>query len=937
MSDEAWSLKAHQQKSIFEFEGYANDDDDEEIPERETPIDPIWEKQQKKTFTAWCNLHLKKKNAEITIIEEDFRNGLNLLLLLEAISGEQLSPPERGKLRVHKILNVNKALDFIQKKGVKLVGIAAEEIVDGNVKMTLGMIWTIILRFAIQDIQIENCSANDGLLLWCQRSTEPYPEVNVKNFNTSFKDGKAFCAIINRYRPDLLNFNDVAKAPARYALTKAFDVAEESLSIPKMLDVDDMIESVKPDDRSVITYVSCFFHLFAEAEKTGAAATRIKKAVEISQMSDQLCDSYNRLFTDLKTWIIKKKADFEHRKPVLNLEDVNKSIEGLRQYQTEEKPAKIEEKSRLETTFRTLQTRLRLNNRPPYLPSDGMLIADILILWKELEICEKNYEEWLMGERKRTTTLAYWLSRFEVRCKTFEAWASGKSDYLQSSDYTTCTVAEVRPMLKKHEAFVSDLMAQQDRVERIESIAQEIRNLGYTDMPSIDSRCAQIKSSWDSLKALSDKRHQNLSDAQSVLEKIDAKHLEIAKLSAPFHNWMQQAEEDLLDKFIAQSTADVEKLINAHAEYEKSSKEKAKEYGKIRDLEVEIEGLCKQINRESIVNPYTNVTTSRLHEQWKTLQELTDQRRKELEEEKKHQLVCDQVRRRFIQLATELNGWLEQTQGRLNNVGLGEASLEEQVKLLTNLDGELEAQRPKLSELEDCHQHLQDAYGDLDFPVPMATLRSVWNQLSTGLKYTRNEIENQILTRDSKGLSKSQLDDLRRCFNHFDKDHTGRLECPEFKACLVSVGHSIVAEAKKQRKTSVDTSDEDILKLMKQLDPNSNGSIAFDVFVDYMTRELTDLDTSDQLLQSFRTISGEKGYLTEADLRRELPPEQVQYILSKLHPLTLRSHHIRHQVEPVFPTSLPFTFNPNCCQSLPPTPIDQSLSHNYHHPLARLD
>ncbi|KAL5112020.1 Alpha-actinin sarcomeric [Taenia crassiceps] len=868
MSGEARRIEVYQKKSIFEFEGYANDDDDEEVPERETAIDPIWEKQQKKTFTAWCNLHLKKKDAEITVIEEDFRNGLNLLLLLEAISGEQLPPPERGKLRVHKILNVNKALDFIQMKGVKLVGIAAEEIVDGNVKMTLGMIWTIILRFAIQDIQIEDCSANDGLLLWCQRSTEPYPEVNVKNFNTSFKDGKAFCAIINRYRPDLLDFNDVVKAPARDALTKAFDVAEESLSIPKMLDVDDMIESVKPDDRSVITYVSCFFHLFAEAEKTSAAATRIKKAVEISQMSDQLCGSYNRLFTDLKEWIIKKKADFNHRKPILNLEDVNRSIEGLRQYQTEEKPAKIEEKSHLETTFRTLQTRLRLNNRPPYLPSDGMLIADILILWKELEICEKNYEEWLMGERKRTTTLAYWLSRFEVRCKTFEAWAGGKSDYLQSSDYTTCTVAEVRPMLKKHEAFVSDLMAQQDRVERIESIAQEISNLGYTDMPSINSRCAQIRSSWDSLKALSDKRHQNLSEVQSILEKIDANHLEIAKLSAPFHNWMQQAEEDLLDKFIAQSTADVEKLINTHNEHEKSLEEKEKEHEKIRGLELKIDGLCKQINRESIVNPYTNFTTSTLHEQWKMLLEVTDQRKKELEEEKKHQLASDQ------------------TQGRLNNVGLGEASLEEQVKLLTNLDGELEAQRPKLSELEDCHQQLQDAYEDLDLPVSMATLRSVWNQLSTGLKYTRNEIENQILTRDSKGLSKTQLDDLRRCFNHFDKDHTGRLECPEFKACLVSIGHSIVAEDQKQRKTSVDTSDEDVLKLMKQLDPNSNGSIAFDVFVDYMTRELTDLDTSDQLLQSFRTISGEKGYLTEADLRRELPPEQAEYILSKLQPLS---------------------------------------------------
>ena len=55
--------------------------------------------------------------------------------------------------RFHKIANVNKALDFIASKGVKLVSIGAEEIVDGNVKMTLGMIWTIILRY-IKNIKI---------------------------------------------------------------------------------------------------------------------------------------------------------------------------------------------------------------------------------------------------------------------------------------------------------------------------------------------------------------------------------------------------------------------------------------------------------------------------------------------------------------------------------------------------------------------------------------------------------------------------------------------------------------------------------------------------------------------------------------------------------------------------------------------------------------
>lgn len=85
------------------------------------------------------------------------------------------------------------------------------EIVDGNAKMTLGMIWTIILRFAIQDISVEGegralggpgglggarggrtelslspfaeTSAKEGLLLWCQRKTAPYKNVNVQNFH----------------------------------------------------------------------------------------------------------------------------------------------------------------------------------------------------------------------------------------------------------------------------------------------------------------------------------------------------------------------------------------------------------------------------------------------------------------------------------------------------------------------------------------------------------------------------------------------------------------------------------------------------------------------------------------------------------------------------------------------------------------------------------
>lgn len=79
------------------------------------------------TFTAWCNSHLRKVGIKIKELDVDFRDGQNLLRLLEIISGDKVPPAERrGKMRVHKIANVNKALDFIKDHGVRLAGIGAE-------------------------------------------------------------------------------------------------------------------------------------------------------------------------------------------------------------------------------------------------------------------------------------------------------------------------------------------------------------------------------------------------------------------------------------------------------------------------------------------------------------------------------------------------------------------------------------------------------------------------------------------------------------------------------------------------------------------------------------------------------------------------------------------------------------------------------------------
>ena len=65
-----------------------------------------------------------------------------------------LQPRERGRMRFHAIQNVETALRFLRYKEIKLVNIRGEDIVDGNPKLTLGLIWTIILHFQVGFIAI---------------------------------------------------------------------------------------------------------------------------------------------------------------------------------------------------------------------------------------------------------------------------------------------------------------------------------------------------------------------------------------------------------------------------------------------------------------------------------------------------------------------------------------------------------------------------------------------------------------------------------------------------------------------------------------------------------------------------------------------------------------------------------------------------------------
>ena len=119
----------------------------------------------------------------------------------------------------------------------------------------------------------------------------------------------------------------------------------------------------------------------------------------------------------------------------------------------------------------------------------------------------------------------------------------------------------------------------------------------------------------------------------------------------------------------------------------------------------------------------------------------------------------------------------------------------------------------------------------------------------TSVHRNQNEVENQILTRDSKGITQEQLSEFRASFNHFDKNRTGRLNPDEFKSSLVSLGYNIRSDKQ---------GDVEFRRIMSIVDPNCTGYVAFDAFLDFMTRESTDSDTAEQIIDSFRVLAGDK-------------------------------------------------------------------------------
>ncbi|XP_028277958.1 microtubule-actin cross-linking factor 1 isoform X5 [Parambassis ranga] len=390
---------------------------------------------QKKTFTKWVNKHLIKVRKHITDLYEDLRDGHNLISLLEVLSGVTLQqksgpplkrayasrapplillggedeeeegaqgPREKGRMRFHRLQNVQIALDFLKQRQVKLVNIRNDDITDGNPKLTLGLIWTIILHFQISEIYVcgesSDLTAKEKLLLWSQQATEGYPGLRCVNFTSSWSDGRMFNALLHRYRPDLIDMEVVSRQSNRENLEQAFEIAE-SLGVTRLLDAED-VDVPSPDEKSVITYVSSIYDAFPKIPEGGEGIT----AHEV----DQRWSEYQSRFSSLLQWSRQHTAIMANKNFPQNPVELKALYNEYVHFKETEIPAKEIEKGHIEHLYKLLEVWIefgRIKLPQGLHPNDleekwGILILEMLEREKALRPAVERLELLLQRANK---------------------------------------------------------------------------------------------------------------------------------------------------------------------------------------------------------------------------------------------------------------------------------------------------------------------------------------------------------------------------------------------------------------------------------------------------------------------------------------------------------------------------------------------------------
>lgn len=245
-----------------------------------------WQQQQRRVFSKWVDAHLTSFPDLVVEapLEARFQDGLTLPRLLEALSIRVLlrTPRQRApKGRAACADNITRALALMQEEGIQLVSIGTNEVLGGQTKLVLALVWTLIKHYNLRHLQRRACVASSAssqatgvpesgrigqaktsegavqvhdsdratLLAWVNTAVQP--ATLVSNFTSDWTSGVMFHALESH-----LNRAKGLPPPNPTAtMEELFQEALQYHEIPRLLSEGDLVD---PEELSTMLYVSCF-------------------------------------------------------------------------------------------------------------------------------------------------------------------------------------------------------------------------------------------------------------------------------------------------------------------------------------------------------------------------------------------------------------------------------------------------------------------------------------------------------------------------------------------------------------------------------------------------------------------------------------------------------------------------------------------------------
>ncbi|XP_070318202.1 dystrophin isoform X2 [Odocoileus virginianus] len=454
---------------------------------------------QKKTFTKWINAQFSKFGKQhIENLFSDLQDGRRLLDLLEGLTGQKL-PKEKGSTRVHALNNVNKALQVLQKNNVDLVNIGSSDIVDGNHKLTLGLIWNIILHWQVKNVMknimagLQQTNSEKILLSWVRQSTRNYPQVNVINFTTSWSDGLALNALIHSHRPDLFDWNSVVcQQSATQRLEHAFNIAKYQLGIEKLLDPED-VATTYPDKKSILMYVTSLFQVLPQ-----------QVSLEAIQEVEMLP----------RTSKVTREEHFQLHHQMHYSQQITVSLaQGY-----ERAPSSPQPRFKSYAYTQAAYVSTSDPTRSPF-PSQRLEAPE-----------DKSFGSPLMETEVN-------LDSYQTALEEVLSWLLSAEDTLQAQGEISNDVEEVKEQFHTHEGYMMDLTSHQGRVGNVLQLGSQLigsGKLSEDEETEVQEQMNLLNSRWECLRVASMEKQSNLHKVLMDLQNQQLKEL---------NDWLTKTEE----------------------------------------------------------------------------------------------------------------------------------------------------------------------------------------------------------------------------------------------------------------------------------------------------------------------------------------------------------------------------------------------------------